>query len=124
MSSLIFLLWFSLGLAFLNGKTYKVTEEKSPVQNDTSQVRIIPVKFNNKYKKVADLGNCRLIEIDNTIYKDVRILEIHSYWIVYEKNGSSHDFMIERIKRIELGPERHYAIYFTDKLKPFIDYNY
>jgi hypothetical protein len=124
MSALIFLLWFPIGIVFLNNHTNKISTPLPVMQIDTGLVKVIPVKFNNKYKNVADLQSCRIIETDNTIYKDVRILEIHSYWIVYEKNGSSHDFMIERIKRIEIGPERNYAIFFTDKKKPFIDYNF
>ncbi len=47
------------------------------------------------------LGVGRVIESDGTIIKNIKLLEIKEYWIVYIKNNSTHDLMMEKINRIE-----------------------
>ena len=54
-----------------------------------------------KTEDLKALGTGRIIEKDNCILKDIKILEIKEYWIVYEKNSSSHDMMMDVIQRIE-----------------------
>ena len=55
------------------------------------------------------------------IIKNVKVHQIKPYWIVYIKNGSYHDLMIEKIKKIEIGKEQGRNIYF-EKNKPVIFY--
>ena len=59
-------------------------------------------------------GTGRIMLKDRGIIKNVKIYEIHPYWIVYIKNGSLHDLMIEKIQRIEIGKEKQRTIYFDN----------
>jgi len=59
-------------------------------------------------------GTGRIMLKDRGIIKNVKIHEIHPYWIVYIKNGSLHDLMIEKIQRIEIGKEKQRIIYFDN----------
>ena len=54
-----------------------------------------------KAEDLIALGIGKIIEKDNSIIKNIKILEIKEYWIVYEKNSSSHDIAMEVIRRIE-----------------------
>ena len=54
-----------------------------------------------KAEDLKALGTGKIIEKDNSIIKNIKILEIKEYWIVYEKNSSSHDIAMEVIRRIE-----------------------
>lgn len=69
---------------------------------------------------ILSLGSLRIIEKDGTIKKNAILKEIHSYWIIYEKEGSLHDFLISAIDRIELGNKKGQAIYFDKKGKATI----
>ena len=54
------------------------------------------------------LGIGRIIEKDNSIIKSIKLIEVNKYWIVYEKNSSTHDLMMEVILRIEF-PDSKWA---------------
>lgn len=69
---------------------------------------------------ILSLGSLRIVEKDGTIKKNVILKEIHSYWIIYEKDGSLHDFLISTIDRIEIGDKKSKAIYFDRKGKATI----
>lgn len=69
---------------------------------------------------LSEIGITRLVLKDGSIKKDCLIREINEYWIVYEKGGSLHDQMIEKIRRIEIGKDKAYAIFFNDKNKPIL----
>ena len=77
--------------------------------------------INDEIKRLQNqLGEGRIILKDNRIYKRTKIHKIHPYWIEYVKNGSLHDLMIEKIKRIEIGREIQKVIVFDKKNKPVI----
>ena len=52
------------------------------------------------------LGTGRIIEKDNSIIKNVKLIEVNKYCIVYEKNSSTHDMMMEVILRIEFADSK------------------
>ncbi|TAL59644.1 MAG: hypothetical protein EPN85_08965 [Bacteroidetes bacterium] len=75
----------------------------------------------SKTEDLKALGIGRIIEKDNSIIKKIALHEVKEYWIVYIKNESMHDMMMENIARIEFldsqwGPLK---IKFTDN-KPEI----
>ena len=78
------------------------------------------VKNEREAIDILSLGNIRIVEKDGTIKKNATLKEIHSYWIIYEKDGSLHDFLISAIDRIELGNKKGKAIYFDKKGKATI----
>ena len=55
----------------------------------------------SKPEDIKALGIGKIIQKDNSVYKDIKLIDIKEYWIVYEKNESSHDMMMEVIIRIE-----------------------
>ena len=64
---------------------------------------------------VPDLGNAedlkklgigKIIEKDNSVYKNITLVEVTENGIVYLKGGSMHDMAIESIKRIEFPESR------------------
>jgi len=61
-----------------------------------------------KSEDLKALGVGKIFEKDNSIIKNIKILEIKEYWIVYEKNLSSHDIMMDVIRRIEF-PESEWG---------------
>ncbi len=65
------------------------------------------------------LGTTRIYLKDNTIRKNCTIKEIKDYWIVFLKDRSLHDVMIDKVKYIEMEDEVH-AVFFDDKNKPVI----
>ena len=48
-----------------------------------------------------DLGVGTIVMKDHSTIKNITIHEVKEYWIVYIKNGSLHDLMMEKIERIE-----------------------
>ena len=62
----------------------------------------------------------RIIMKDGSIKKNCKVTEIKEYWIVYEKEGSLHDVMIEKIERIEFNNGTQ-AVFFDEKNKPEIE---
>jgi hypothetical protein len=69
---------------------------------------------------VSQLEKTRIIFKDGSIRKNCKVKEIHDYWIVYEKEGSLHDLLIEKILRIEINDGTMRAIYFDERNKPEI----
>lgn len=52
------------------------------------------------------LGFGRIIEKDQSVLKNITLYEVHTYWIVYVKNGSVHDLPMEKIGRIEFSESK------------------
>lgn len=69
---------------------------------------------------LSKLSKVRIVLKDGTMKKNCKVVEIKSYWIVYEKDGSLHDLMIESIERIEIQDGKMEAVFFDDKHKPRI----
>lgn len=69
---------------------------------------------------ISSLINTRIVLKDGSIKKHCKLKEIREYWIVYEKDGSLHDLLIEKIKRIEIDNGTLKAIFFDDKYQPTI----
>ncbi len=84
------------------------------IQKD-STIRKILDETKSEYIDLSDLGKLRIVERDGSIKKNVVLKEIHSSWIIYEKDGSLHDFMISAIDRIEIGDYKTKAIYFDKR---------
>ena len=59
-----------------------------------------PVDLSKK-EDLQALGIGKIIEKDNSIIKKIALHEVGSYWIVYLKDNSLHDLMMEKIDRIE-----------------------
>jgi len=55
----------------------------------------------NRKEDLKNLGIGRIIEKDNSILKNITLLEVKEYWIVYVKNESTHDLTMQSIARIE-----------------------
>lgn len=47
------------------------------------------------------LGIGKIIRKDKSVVNNIKLNEVKEYWIVYEKNGSLHDLMTEKITRLE-----------------------
>ncbi len=54
-----------------------------------------------KSEDLKALGTGTIVENDNSIIRKVALLEVREYWIVYIKNESLHDLLMEKILRIE-----------------------
>ena len=80
----------------------------------------IPYRYSSKKCPLWKLGPCIIYEKDGSEIRNVLLKEIHDHWIVYEKNGSLHDFMIEKIDRIHIGNFYHSYIHFDSNKKPQI----
>lgn len=68
-------------------------------------------------------GEGRIILKNRGIYKRIKIHQINDLWIVYIKNGSTHDMMVEEIDRIEIGKEKQAIIRFDERGKVIIHIN-
>lgn len=55
----------------------------------------------SKKEDLMALGIGRIIEKDKSIRKGITLYEVKEYWVVYVKNGSVHDLLMEKIDRIE-----------------------
>ena len=78
----------------------------------SEQSAIIRVKvLQNQY------GEGRMVLKDRSIYKKIKIHQIHDLWIVYIKNGSTHDMMKDQIDRIEYGTKKQAALKFDENGK-------
>ena len=69
---------------------------------------------------LSRLRDTRIVFKDGSIRKNCKVKEINDYWIVYEKDGSLHDLMIEKISRIEIGDGTMQVVVFDEKSKPKI----
>ena len=76
------------------------TVQSSTVGSFNKQVESTIEVFKTLHKKY---GEARLILKDKSIYKRIRVHEVNSLWIVFLKNGSLHDMLIEKIARIQYG---------------------
>ena len=63
-----------------------------------------------KAEDLKMLGTGRIIQKDNSILKNIHLLELNAYWIIYEKNSSSHDMMMDVISRIEFPESKWGAV--------------
>ena len=69
------------------------------------------------------LGIGKIYETDNTSIRDIKIFEIKEFWIVYIKDDSLHDILIEKINRIEFPESKWGRIVVTFKNnKPQLKY--
>lgn len=59
-----------------------------------------------KKEDLKALGIGKIIEKDRSILKNITLHEVKEYWIVYVKNGSVHDLMMEKIDRIEFSESK------------------
>ena len=64
----------------------------------------------SKTEDLKMLGTGRIIQKDNSILKNIHLLELNAYWIIYEKNSSSHDMMMDVISRIEFPESKWGAV--------------
>lgn len=55
----------------------------------------------SKKEDLEALGKGKIYETDNSTIRDIQIFEIKEFWVVYIKNESLHDILIEKIERIE-----------------------
>jgi len=69
------------------------------------------------------LKNCRIVLKDGSIKKNCKVNEINEYWITYEKGGSMHDQMIDKIRRIELDDGTTQEVIFNQNNKPELIYH-
>ena len=60
----------------------------------------------SKKEDLMALGIGRIIEKDKSIRKGITLHEVKEYWVVYVKNGSVHDIMMEKIDRIEFSESK------------------
>src|ERR1700758_3992761 len=77
----------------------------------------------NKPEDLKKLGAGKIFEKDNSAIKNIILLEIKDYWIVYLKDGSTHDLNIQSINRIEFPASKWGILYmrFTNN-KPDISW--
>lgn len=88
-------------------------------QGPDNPVRATSEKNNAPYADlIAKLENVRIVFKDGSIRKNCKVTEIKDYWIVYEKGGSLHDAVIDRIERIEIGLEG--VVTFNKMKKPVL----
>ena len=59
-----------------------------------------------KREDLIALGPGKIIEKDRSVLKNITLHEVKEYWIVYVKNGSVHDLMMEKIDRIEFSESK------------------
>ena len=111
--SLYMLLWVPMFV--------QTTEPDGSVRSGSIKKQIA---LNNVEQKdsilLSRLVNTRIILTDGSIKKNCKVKEIHEYWLVYEKDGSLHDQLIEKIKRIEIGDGTKQAVFFDEKNQPVI----
>ena len=124
MKNVLFLILF-IGINF-SISFFRSTENDLLINNSfyslqkDSLVKKIIDELTGDSVSIESLGKLRIIEKDGTIKKNVTLKEIHSYWIVYEKDASLHDILISSINRIEIGDKKYKAIYFSKSGKAVI----
>lgn len=60
----------------------------------------------SKKEDLKALGIGRIIEKDRSILKNITLHEVKEYWVVYIKNGSIHDLLMEKIERVEFSESK------------------
>lgn len=118
---LILFIGIGLSISFVHSinKDSFITYSNNSFQKDTRLKKVFN-EMTGDSVSIENLGKLRIIETDGTIKKDVTLKEIHSYWIIYEKDGSLHDFLISAIDRIEIGDQKNRAVFFDEKGKASI----
>ena len=91
------------------GQDQEGNATEKPKVTDLQRVKILQ----NQY------GEGRMILKNRSIYKRIKIHQINDLWIVYIKNGSTHDMMKDKINRIEYGKgrEKHAVVRFDENGK-------
>ncbi|MBN4062118.1 MAG: hypothetical protein COA57_02850 [Flavobacteriales bacterium] len=88
--------------------------QESPLsKQDTSLISAIHA-FHSRF------GTGKIILKDRSIIKKVIVHEIYPYWIIYKKDGSLHDLLIEEIDKIEIGKNKQRVIVFDENNKTII----
>lgn len=91
-------------------------------QTGTTKQNASNVPARNDSLFLQRLSNTRIVLKDGTQKKNCKITEIKEYWIVFEKEGSLHDMMIDKIERIEICDGTMQAVFFNEKNRPEIGY--
>ena len=60
----------------------------------------------SKKEDLKALGIGRIIEKDRSVLKNITLHEVKEYWVVYIKNGSIHDLLMEKIERVEFSESK------------------
>jgi hypothetical protein len=84
---------------------------------------IVLMRFTQETAPVAleQLGKGTIYMKDNTIIKNVLLKEIKTFWIVYEKQQSLHDKLMEAIERIEFPDAKPFPAKMTfEKNQPVV----
>ena len=110
--SLLLSLSLFLGVVTMFAQTNNTTTNQKAVNDVQKSDSIL----------LSKLGKTKIVLKDGSIKKNCRIKKIHSYWIVYEKDGALHDQQIDKIRRIEIEDGTMRAVFFDDKNKPRIDF--
>jgi hypothetical protein len=87
---------------------------------DAEPLKEIVMASDGRVIPLAELGICRMIERDGSVWKAVKLYEIYPFHLVFIKNGSLHDMLIENINRIEIEKMKGFAVVFDSKNKPKI----
>ncbi|HLF33402.1 MAG TPA: hypothetical protein VI583_04165 [Cyclobacteriaceae bacterium] len=66
----------------------------------TGMAQNISMDLNNK-EVLKHLGIGRIIETDKTMIRNITLHELKESWIIYKKDGSLHDLLMEKISLIE-----------------------
>ena len=64
----------------------------------------------NRSEDLNALGIGKIVEKDRSVIKNITLYEVKEYWIVFAKDGSVHDLMMEQIDRIEFNNSKWGAI--------------
>ena len=75
---------------------------------------------NGQVLSLSTIGAVSIITKKEGIKKNCTIKEINSSYVVYEKDGSLHDILIQKIDRIETEPNNDTVIFFNSVNKPMI----
>jgi len=67
-------------------------------------------------------GPAKLILKDRSVYKKITVHEVNAFWLVFLKNGSLHDMLIEKIARIQYGKDDGPVVKFNKEHKVVINY--
>lgn len=100
------------------------------ISKDTVKGAIYNI-YDQTYVTYEALGICRIVKSDFKIIKNVRVKSVSPSFITYEKDGSLHDMLIEKIARIETSYgyyidgynqsiRKKFNIYFDKELRPYL----
>ena len=99
---------------FLEKKDLKLTSQRRTILRQAMHDGHFSAEMLLDFSKKEDLkflGTGKLIQQDGSVIKNIHLLEIDSYWIIYEKNSSSHDMMMDVISRIEFSDTKWGPLY-------------